>query len=126
MCIKNRVNDNFVCLIGKTKQEITGSIDTNEVHKAHDGEVMNNGRPLLNFHVSFDAVLELGSPARTVKITTQKGQLRQYGNIIGVTICFALLDNPKDVERPARDNVTYMQDMEASAVGIGLSSVSDA
>lgn len=122
MCIKDResrflwANENFVRLIGTTKQDVIGSIDTNEEHKAHDREVMNRGEPLLNFNESIDAVLRPGTPPVPVDITTQKGLLRKNGEIVGVTVCFALRN-----KKQALECVKHMQDVEASAVGVGLS-----
>lgn len=125
MCIKDQdsrflwVNEQFVCLIGKTKQEIIGSIDTNE-DRARDKEVMNRGKPALNIHETIDRVVSPGKPAVPVDITTQKGLLRKDGKIVGVTVCFAL-DSSDDNETFAFHSVEQMQDVEASAVGIGLS-----
>lgn len=69
-------NENFVRLIGPNKQEVIGSIDTNEEHKAHNRGVMNGGEPQVNFNESIDAVLGPGTLAVPVDITTQKGLLK--------------------------------------------------
>ena len=109
-------------LIGKTKQEIIGLIDTNKDHKYHDRTVMDLGKPLLNFHENIDGVLMPGTPLVPVNTRTKKGLLRKDSKIVGVAVCFAL-DNAEDAEKLALDSVKHnVQDVEASAVGGGLSS----
>eukprot|EP00904_Undaria_pinnatifida_P003986 jgi/Undpi1/13589/HiC_scaffold_83.g14095.m1 len=126
MCINDRdsrflwANENFVRLIGKTKQEIIGLVDTNKDHKDHDRTVMDLGKPLLNFHENIDVVLVPGTPVVPV-ITTKKRLLRKDSEIVGVAVCFAL-DNAEDAEKLALDSVKHnVQDVDASAVGAGLS-----
>lgn len=95
-CIKDRnsvflwVNQNFADLVGSTKDQLIGSVDSRGAHVADDKKVMADGVPLLNLHESIPVPSPSGPV--NVNIVTQKGLLRQRdtGDIIGITVCFAL------------------------------------
>lgn len=95
MCIKNRdsrflwANENFVRLVGTTKTELIGTIDTRDGHKEDDQKVMKGGKPLLNLKEFIDVANPAGEWTKTA-ITTQKGLLRKGNKICGVTVCFSL------------------------------------
>lgn len=87
------VNQNFADLVGMTKEQLIGSVDSRAAHVAHDKAVIASGKPLLNFHEVI-AVPTKDDGMVNVEIVTQKGLLRALGTeeIIGITVCFSLRD----------------------------------
>ncbi len=95
-CVKDResvfvwVNQNFADLVGMSKDELIGHVDSRGAHVDDDRRVIANGKPMLNLHESIPAVTSDGS-MMNVNIVTQKGLLRnEAGEITGITVCFAL------------------------------------
>lgn len=87
------VNQKFADLVGMTKDQLIGKVDSRAAHVAHDKAVIASGEPLLNFHEVI-AVPTKGGDTVNVDIVTQKGLLRSLGGeeIIGITVCFSLRD----------------------------------
>jgi len=97
-------NTNFATLVGSTKAQITGSVDPRGEHVAHDRQVLDSNKPLLNLHESI-----VDGSQIDVAIVTQKGIVRTaqpqlqvkttaiQPRGIGITVCFAK-DDIKSVD----------------------------
>jgi len=82
----------------KKKEDFIGKTDPRIEHTQHDVEVMNSGKPLLNFHETIDIPIDDKGNVEKLKIVTQKGLLRNKHHrdeIIGITVNFSKEDiNP--------------------------------
>jgi PAS domain-containing protein len=91
------VNQRFADLVGATKEQLIGSVDSRAAHVAHDKAVIASGKPLLNFHEVIAVLTQQGGMVN-VEIVTQKGLLRALDSqeIIGITVCFSLREPVDD------------------------------